>query len=106
MEMLERGKMLLMNVWEWFELYLIQKSHREVAAQNYTEALKERYKHMPEINRIDKHRKMPKGIKKAAATKAIQVKSQKRKLENVIKHTKPGSVARVPERLKSVIATE
>lgn len=61
---------------------------------------------MPEIARIDKHRKVPKGIKKAGKTKAIQNASAKRKQENVIKHSKPGSVARKSEREKHILGTE
>jgi WD repeat and SOF domain-containing protein 1 len=73
---------------------------------NYTTKLKDRFKHMPEISRIDKHRKIPKGIKKAGKTKAIQTASGKRKLENVIKHSKPGSVVRRPVRESHVITTD
>jgi WD repeat and SOF domain-containing protein 1 len=61
---------------------------------------------MPEISRIDRHRKTPKGIKKAGKTKAIQVASGKRKLENVIKHSKPGAVERKSQRDSHVIATD
>jgi len=81
-------------------------THREVAAQNYAATLKERYKHMPEINRIDKHRKIPKSIKKAGAVKGIQRASAKRKLENVIRHSREGAVKRGAEREKHVITTE
>ncbi|KAL3902019.1 MAG: hypothetical protein SGCHY_000129 [Lobulomycetales sp.] len=85
---------------------LATSSRREVAARNYQEKLKDRFKHMPEIARIDKHRKVPKGIKKAGKTKAIQNASAKRKQENVIKHSKPGSVARKSEREKHILGTE
>ncbi|KAJ3221212.1 rRNA-processing protein sof1 [Clydaea vesicula] len=82
------------------------KNHREKASLNYTTALKERYKHMPEINRISKQRKVPKAIKKAASVKRIQTESIKRKQENVRKHSKPGSVKRVPLRDQHIITTE
>ncbi|KAE8836281.1 hypothetical protein CFE70_000453 [Pyrenophora teres f. teres 0-1] len=72
----------------------------------YDEAVKERYKHMPEIKRIDRHRHLPKTVKKAGEIKAEEIKSIKRKEENVRSHSKKGSVKRKAEREKMILARE
>ena len=46
-------------------------SHRQKL--EYDEALKERYKHMPEIRRIKRHRHLPKQVKKAGEIKAEEL---------------------------------
>lgn len=82
------------------------KSARERQKLEYDEALKERYKHMPEIRRIQRHRHIPKQVKKAAEIKGEELKSIKRRRENERKHSKKGSVPRRSEREKMVLATE
>jgi len=72
----------------------------------YDEALKERYKHMPEIKRIDRHRHVPKAVKKAGEIKAEEIKSIKRKEENERRHTKKGQIKRKAEREKMILARE
>jgi WD repeat and SOF domain-containing protein 1 len=72
----------------------------------YDAALKERYKHMPEIKRIDRHRHLPKNVKKAGEIKNEEIKSIKRKEENERRHTKKGEVRRKAEREKMVLARE
>ncbi|KAI9095156.1 WD40-repeat-containing domain protein [Phlyctochytrium arcticum] len=81
-------------------------TNRERSALSYTKAVKERYKHMPELRRIDKHRKIPKSIAKAKETKHIMTESVKRKEDNRRKHSKPGAVPYAAERKKNVIAQE
>lgn len=61
--------------------------------------------HMPEISRIDKHRRVPKAIKKAQKTKAVQRESAKRKIENSIK-AGAKNLARPVERKKHVVTTQ
>ncbi|KAF2272213.1 WD40 repeat-like protein [Westerdykella ornata] len=72
----------------------------------YDEALKERYKHMPEIKRIARHRHVPKQVKKAGEIKAEELKAIKRREENERRHTKKGKVRRKAEREKMVLARE
>ena len=82
------------------------KSARERQKLEYNEALKERYKHMPEIRRISKHRHVPKQVKKAGEIKQEELKSIKRREENERKHSKKGLKKRRSEREKMVLATE
>lgn len=72
----------------------------------YDEALKERYKHMPEIKRIAKHRHIPTTVKKAGEIKAEELKAIKRREENERRHTKKGQTRRKAEREKMVLARE
>ncbi|KAK9696287.1 Protein sof1 [Basidiobolus ranarum] len=79
------------------------KDTRERTHLEYNEKLKNRYKHLPEIRRIDKHRHVPRAIAKASRTKKVMVQSRKVKEENLRKHSKPGTVPRVAERKKNVV---
>lgn len=82
------------------------KSAREREKLEYDEALKERYKHMPEIRRIKRHRHVPKQVNKAGEIKAEELKSIKRRQENERKHSKKGLVKRRSEREKMVLGME
>ena len=82
------------------------KSARQRQKLEYDQALVRRYAHMPEIRRIKRHRHLPKTIKKAGEIKGEEIKSIKRKEENVRKHSKKGSMPRGSERQKMVLATE
>lgn len=61
---------------------------------------------MPEIRRIDRHRKVPKAIKNAGITKRTMINSRQRKEENMRKHSKEGAVPFKAERKKRVLAVE
>ena len=82
------------------------KSARQRTKLEYDEALKERYKHMPEIRRIHRHRHLPKTVKKAGEIKAEEIKAIKRRAENERKHSKKGTAKRKAERERMVLATE
>ena len=82
------------------------KTARQRQKLEYDGALKARYKHMPEIRRIGKHRHVPKQVKKAGEIKQEELKSIKRREENERKHSKKGKVPRGSEREKMVLATE
>lgn len=82
------------------------KSARQRQKLEYDEALKERYKHMPEVRRIKRHRHIPKQVKKAGEIKGEELAAIKRRRENERKHSKKGLVARRSEREKMVLATE
>ncbi|KAI9856760.1 MAG: rRNA-processing protein sof1 [Trichoglossum hirsutum] len=82
------------------------KSARQRQHLEYDAALKERYKHMPEIRRIRRHRHLPKNIKKAAEIKGEEIKALRRRAENERKHSKKSLVKRRSEREKMILATE
>ncbi|KAI9801511.1 MAG: rRNA-processing protein sof1 [Piccolia ochrophora] len=82
------------------------KSARHRQQLEYDDALRERYKHMPEIRRIRRHRHLPKIIKKAGETKTEEIKAIRRRTENERKHSKKGTQKRKSEREKMVLATE
>jgi WD repeat and SOF domain-containing protein 1 len=79
------------------------KSVRERAHLEYSAKLKERYAHMPEIRRIDKHRNLPTAIKKADKLKKQILGNRKKKEDNRIKHSAPGTVERQSERKKAIV---
>ena len=76
---------------------------RQRAALNYTEKLKEKFAHHPQIKRISKHRQVPKHVLNASREHKIIRESQKRKEANRRVHSKPGNVPYVSERDKHVI---
>ena len=76
---------------------------REKHKQAYQKALVERYKHLPEVRRVTRHRNVPKAIHKAAKLRRAVTDADRRKLENRIKHSAPGAVAVKPERKKKII---
>ena len=82
------------------------KSARQRQKLEYDEALKERYKHMPEIKRILRHRHLPRQVKKAAEIKREELESIRRRVENERKHTKKGKKRPRNEREKMVLARE
>jgi DDB1- and CUL4-associated factor 13 len=82
------------------------KSARQRQKREYDESLVRRYSHMPEIKRIQRHRHTPKTVRKAGEVKGEELKSLKRKEENVRKHSKKRSMPRQNEREKMVLATE
>ena len=82
------------------------KTSRERQKLEYDDALNQRYKHMPEIRRISRHRHVPKQVKKAGEIKQEELKAIKRREENERKHSRKGQKARRSEREKMVLATE
>ncbi|KAK2765586.1 rRNA-processing protein sof1 [Arachnomyces sp. PD_36] len=82
------------------------KSAKQRQRLEYDETLVKRYSHMPEIRRIKRHRHIPKSVKKAGEIKSEELKSIKRKEENVRRHSKKGTMRRQSEREKMVLTTE
>jgi WD repeat and SOF domain-containing protein 1 len=82
------------------------KSARQRTKLEYDETLKERYKHMPEIRRIKRHRHLPKQVKKAGEIKSEEIRAIKRRVENERKHSRKGEVKRKAERERMVLAVE
>ena len=82
------------------------KSAKQRQSLQYSEALTERYSHMPEIRRIKRHRHIPKVVKKAGEIKGEELKAIKRREENERRHTKKQHKRRKNEREKMVLAKE
>eukprot|EP00201_Polytomella_parva_P011923 CAMPEP_0175058486 /NCGR_PEP_ID=MMETSP0052_2-20121109/11873_1 /TAXON_ID=51329 ORGANISM="Polytomella parva, Strain SAG 63-3" /NCGR_SAMPLE_ID=MMETSP0052_2 /ASSEMBLY_ACC=CAM_ASM_000194 /LENGTH=426 /DNA_ID=CAMNT_0016323869 /DNA_START=29 /DNA_END=1309 /DNA_ORIENTATION=- len=77
---------------------------REKRQHAYRKALLERYKHMPEIKRIVRHKHLPVAIYKTANMRRTVQESDKKKLRRRIEHSKPGSITVKPERKKKILA--
>ncbi|KAH9907879.1 WD40 repeat-like protein [Xylariomycetidae sp. FL2044] len=82
------------------------KSARQRQALEYNDALVSRFSHMPEIRRIQRHRHVPKVVKKAGEIKKEELKAIKRREENERKHTRKQFEKRKSERDKVVLARE
>lgn len=82
------------------------KFYREQAAFDTNEALKKKYQQHPEINRIRRHRHLPKHVYNERKLKRIMLDSRKRKEDNRRTHSKPGSVPIIPEKEKHVVREE
>ena len=81
------------------------KTGREVQSLRYAEALKEHYKEAPEVNRILKHRHLPKWIKTDAKREREILDKESRNEANRLKHKKQGSGKRQNIRDEAVIKT-
>ncbi|KXS13772.1 WD40 repeat-like protein [Gonapodya prolifera JEL478] len=79
---------------------------RQQTASSYRATLASRFSHLPEIRRIANHRRVPKAVTVAKRTKEDMEESQKRKLKNFEKHSKPGTVQWKAERKKSIVEVE
>ncbi|CCE63398.1 hypothetical protein TPHA_0E03080 [Tetrapisispora phaffii CBS 4417] len=77
------------------------KSTREKNKLEYDEKLKERFKYMPEIRRISRHRHVPIVVKKAQEIKGIELNSIKRRETNERRTRKDLSF--VSERRKQLV---
>ncbi|CAK9316174.1 unnamed protein product [Citrullus colocynthis] len=76
---------------------------REKRKHEYQEAVKNRYKHLPEVKRIVRHRHLPKPIFKAAALRRTIMDAERRKEERRKAHSAPGSISTVPLRRRRII---
>ncbi|XP_078433429.1 WD repeat and SOF domain-containing protein 1 [Wolffia australiana] len=76
---------------------------REKKNHEYHEALKERYKHLPEVNRIIRHRHLPKPIYKAANLRRTMVEAERAKEKKRKAHSAPGSISTQPYRKRRII---
>ncbi|KAK9092697.1 hypothetical protein Syun_027608 [Stephania yunnanensis] len=76
---------------------------RERRKHEYLEAVKKRYKHLPDVKRIVRHRHLPKPIFKAAALRRIVIDAERKKEERRRAHSTPGSRPIVPIRKKRII---
>ena len=70
----------------------------------YDAALVARYAHVPEVGRIARQRHVPKAVHKAAELRRTMEDSQRRKKENVRKHSAEGAVVQRPARKERLVA--
>lgn len=82
------------------------KSARQRQSEEYNTALVERYKHMPEVRRIHRHRHIPHVVKKAGEIKTDELQALKKREENERRHTKKQFDRRRSERDKVILAKE
>ncbi|KAG1363408.1 DDB1- and CUL4-associated factor 13 [Cocos nucifera] len=76
---------------------------REQKKQEYLDAVKERYEHLPEVKRIVRHRHLPKPIYKAAALRRTMMEAERKKDERRRAHSAPGSMPVQPFRKRRII---
>lgn len=82
------------------------KAPREQAALDYAASLKERFKELPDIKRISRHRHIPKAIASEARVETLQRDARKRKTERRAKHSKPGAVKQGNVRKDVIVAVK
>lgn len=75
---------------------------REKESLAYSEKLKKKYKHNPEIKRILRHRHLPASIAKKKKTFQIQRESKHKKAANVRANNRPEDKPFVPQRSKDM----
>ncbi|GMM49691.1 rRNA-processing protein [Starmerella bacillaris] len=78
------------------------KSAKQRTKIEYDRALTERYKHMPEIRRINAARRVPKAVKVARNIKREELEAMKRRHLNYVKNSK-GRAGFTPEREKHIV---
>ncbi|KAK4766500.1 hypothetical protein SAY87_008142 [Trapa incisa] len=76
---------------------------REKRKHEYDESLKNRYKHIPEVKRIVRHRHLPKLIFKAGRLRREMIEAAKKKDERRKAHSAPGKVVTKPLRLRRTV---
>ncbi|CAN1286890.1 DDB1- and CUL4-associated factor 13, partial [Linum perenne] len=76
---------------------------REQKKQQYMEAVKNRYTHLPEIKRIVRHKHLPKPIYKAKELRQTITDAEKQKQERRKAHSAPGSIVTESVRKRRII---
>ncbi|VDP09087.1 unnamed protein product [Soboliphyme baturini] len=79
---------------------------REKRAFEYAEKLKDKYRYHPEVNRILRHRQVPKHVYNARNELRAIHESHRRKEANLRLHSAPGTVPYISERAKHVVGEE
>ena len=79
---------------------------REKHKLAYDRALVARYRHLPDVGRVERSRPVPTPIKRAAALRRAQTDAEARKTRRRVAHSAPGSVEVKPERRKKVLREE
>ncbi|KAL6529591.1 hypothetical protein OROGR_015214 [Orobanche gracilis] len=79
---------------------------RERIKHEYNEAVKNRYKDLADVKRIDRHRHLPRAIYKAASLKRIMADAERKKQARKRAHSAPGSMPSEPLRKKRIVKEE
>ena len=82
-----------------------QLNFRQRQSLQYSESLKRKFAHHPEVKRIRRHRHLPKTIYKERIKHKDMLDSARRKERNRRKHSKPGTVPVVAQTEKIVQQT-
>ena len=85
---------------------LARQLPKERAAADYRTALKKKFGHMPEIHKIATFRRVPSSIKNAGARVHEEKQVERRKAENVRRHSKPGAIVEEGTRKKPVLRVQ
>jgi len=80
----------------------VPQGSREQLKREYSDALVEKHKYLPEVKRIKKHTHVPKAIMKAAELKDTVTKSALKREKNRRAHSKAGAVPKVSAKKKKV----
>uniref|UniRef100_A0A7S2VDU6 Sof1-like protein domain-containing protein n=1 Tax=Entomoneis paludosa TaxID=265537 RepID=A0A7S2VDU6_9STRA len=80
-----------------------QLNAREERSMNYRSALVQRYKHLPEVKKIHRARKVPRAIRNETKQAIIQKESAEKKQANRVKYDRKGKYEFTPERKKVVV---
>ncbi|KAI5735816.1 hypothetical protein M8J77_022992 [Diaphorina citri] len=78
-------------------------NNKQRQALDYSESLKQKYAHHPQIRRIARHRQVPRHIYNAQAEHRAIRSKQKRKESNKRTHSAPGTVPQTKERQRAVV---
>jgi len=78
-------------------------SQREKRAVQYREALKDKFKSLPEIRSIKRHKHVPKMIKSLQKTRQVMREARQRKEDRVRKHSKAGSKPHVSYKKRPIL---
>ena len=70
---------------------------REKSHINYMQSLKEKYKDVPELKKIDQHRRLPKYVYKESSKIFEMEQAKKRKERNIVKHSKANNLLELPQ---------
>lgn len=76
---------------------------REQKKHEYHEKVKNRYKHLPEVKRIVRHRHLPKAVYKAQNLQRTMVEAERRKEKRRRDHSGPSSVQKEPLRKRRIV---
>lgn len=76
---------------------------REQKKHEYHEAVKNRYKHLPEVKRIVRHRHLPKAVYKAKDLRRTMTEAERSRKERKRAHSGPSSVHEEPLRKRRII---
>ncbi|KAF9591944.1 hypothetical protein IFM89_010302 [Coptis chinensis] len=76
---------------------------RERKKHEHDEAVKNRYKHLPGVKRIMRHRHLPKSTYNAVVMRRTMIEAQRKKYKRKEAHSAPGSMTIEPKRKRRII---